>query len=305
MKRVLGIVALVSCIWVLAPALAIGQSIADRAITNITGDLYLVQDGSQYTVFLVTPNGIILGDPLFLTTAKWLKDELAARFPNRPVRYVLHTSPNFERAAGAEVFKPAQVVAQEEFVREVTAAYSSLPREYANLDRNGNGILERTEFAGTPAEPVFAVRDLDSDGNVTRQELYGLIAVGLVTSTYLADRTITLDGRSVELVHPGRTRTADAAVLYLPAERVLFTGDMVALQSLPETVGRYSLGRVHCGPSHDRRTRLRHADYRPGRTRYSRRHCRVQDVPSRLCSRACGRRVSEVRVWSRCRGRCD
>jgi hypothetical protein len=39
---------------------------ADRApeITSIRGDLYRVRHGQRDTVFLVTPEGIIVGDPL-------------------------------------------------------------------------------------------------------------------------------------------------------------------------------------------------------------------------------------------------
>ncbi|HEY6360991.1 MAG TPA: hypothetical protein VIX63_07785, partial [Vicinamibacterales bacterium] len=47
-----------------------------RAITNIRGDLYRVQDANHYTVFLVTPAGIILGDPINTQAATWLKAEL-------------------------------------------------------------------------------------------------------------------------------------------------------------------------------------------------------------------------------------
>ena len=35
-----------------------------RAITNVTGDLYTVQNDAHNTVFLVTPEGIILTDPI-------------------------------------------------------------------------------------------------------------------------------------------------------------------------------------------------------------------------------------------------
>ena len=41
-----------------------------------------LRNGQQTTVFLVTPEGIILADPLRRDTALWLKGELGARFPN-------------------------------------------------------------------------------------------------------------------------------------------------------------------------------------------------------------------------------
>ncbi|HEY6362111.1 MAG TPA: SRPBCC family protein, partial [Vicinamibacterales bacterium] len=58
------------------PASAQAPSARTRAITNIRGDLYRVQDANHYTVFLVTPAGIILGDPINTQAATWLKAEL-------------------------------------------------------------------------------------------------------------------------------------------------------------------------------------------------------------------------------------
>ena len=44
-------------------------------ISRLRGSLYKVQDGRECTVFLVTPQGIVLGDPLSTPTAQWLKEE--------------------------------------------------------------------------------------------------------------------------------------------------------------------------------------------------------------------------------------
>ena len=107
----------------------------DRQITLLSGSLYQVRDGAQSTVFLVTRDSIVLTDPLSMPTAKWLHAELAARFPNHPVRYVLLTHHHAERASGARVFlKGARVIAQDHFRdalaqarRRDTAAYRAIP----------------------------------------------------------------------------------------------------------------------------------------------------------------------------------
>jgi len=242
LKRIVFVLVGVSLACVVTPTAGYGAqaaSTSDREITNIVSDLYLVRDGDSFTVFLVTPEGIILADPLYVTTARWLKDELANRFPGRPVKYVLHTSHNFERAAGAEVFTTAEVVAHEQFVPEVRRAYSTLPPGYATLDRNRNRRLERAEYEGTAAERSIAMRDVDHDGTVTLQELYGYIAVGIVKTTYQGSYTITLGGREVELMHPGRSGAADMTVIYFAAERILFAANLVQIRSLPLTIGRF------------------------------------------------------------------
>jgi cyclase len=53
-------------------------------------------------------------------------------------------------------------------------------------------------------------------------------------STYRERRTIRLGGKTVELIHPGRTaHAADFTVLYFPAERVVFGVDFMSVKMVP------------------------------------------------------------------------
>ncbi|HSG66665.1 MAG TPA: hypothetical protein VLD39_16780, partial [Gammaproteobacteria bacterium] len=61
-----------------------------REIVPIAGDLYRARDNNHFTVYLVTPEGIILADPLNADFATWLKAELGNRYAV-PVRYVLYS----------------------------------------------------------------------------------------------------------------------------------------------------------------------------------------------------------------------
>jgi len=74
-----------------------------REITPIAGDLYRVRSAGHYSVLLVTPAGIILGDPINRDTATWLAAELRSRF-NQPVRYVIYSHDHADHASGGEVF---------------------------------------------------------------------------------------------------------------------------------------------------------------------------------------------------------
>ena len=44
-----------------------------RAITQIAGDLYRFQNNFHYSVFLVTPEGVIVTDPINAEAAAWLR----------------------------------------------------------------------------------------------------------------------------------------------------------------------------------------------------------------------------------------
>ena len=46
-----------------------------RTITQIAGDLYRFQNNFHYSVFLVTPEGVIATDPIDAEAAEWLRVE--------------------------------------------------------------------------------------------------------------------------------------------------------------------------------------------------------------------------------------
>jgi glyoxylase-like metal-dependent hydrolase (beta-lactamase superfamily II) len=165
-----------------------------RSITRLTGDLYRVQNNDHYTVFLVTPDGIILADPINVDLASWLKQQLAARFPGASVRYVLYSHHHQDHASGAAAFnETAELVAHENF-------------NVALTESAGQNETAATRYAA-----------------VVRPE-----------STYRERRTIRLGGKTVELIHPGPTaHAADFTVLYFPAERVVFGVDFMSVRMVP------------------------------------------------------------------------
>jgi glyoxylase-like metal-dependent hydrolase (beta-lactamase superfamily II) len=179
----------------IAPGLAQQQQGPPRrSITRVAGDLYRVQNNEHYTVFLVTPAGIILADPINVEAAAWIKAQLTERFPNAPVRYVLYSHHHQDHASGAAVFNDtAELVAHENFAAALKASA---------------GVTE------TAAKRFAAVLPPES--------------------TYKDRRTITLGGKRVEMVYMGRTGHApDLTALLFPAERVLFGVDVVAVKTVP------------------------------------------------------------------------
>ena len=87
---------------------------APREIQKLNGDVYWARDNDLHlSVFMVTPDGIIVADPISRDFSTWLKDELGKRF-NVPVRYVLYSHKDYDHASGADVFADtAKVVAHE------------------------------------------------------------------------------------------------------------------------------------------------------------------------------------------------
>jgi glyoxylase-like metal-dependent hydrolase (beta-lactamase superfamily II) len=95
----------------LAPAAAQDTK---RAITQIAGDLYRFQNNFHFSVFLVTPDGVIATDPINAEAAAWLRDEIDRQF-NQPIKYVIYSHDHPDHISGGEVFANAgaTVVAHE------------------------------------------------------------------------------------------------------------------------------------------------------------------------------------------------
>ena len=92
---------------------ASAQNGPKRAITKIAGDLYRFQNNFHFSVFLVTPDGVIVTDPINAEAATWLKGEIKKRF-DKPIRYLIYSHDHSDHISGGEVFADtATVIAHE------------------------------------------------------------------------------------------------------------------------------------------------------------------------------------------------
>lgn len=215
---------------------------ASRYIMHVRGELYRAFEGPQSTVFLVTPDGIILADPLNRAFAAWLREELQRQFPQTAVRYVVLSHHHYDRSEGASMFgDTAEIVAHANFNREANTARNTLAPELAALDTDANGRLERSEISKTSEFASLLNWDRNYDGTVTAEELYR--SVPLAKSTFETQRTISLGGRNTDLVHVS-AHTRDMIIMHFPSERVVFSVDHPFVGATPLSFGPFSPGEV-------------------------------------------------------------
>jgi glyoxylase-like metal-dependent hydrolase (beta-lactamase superfamily II) len=222
------------------------QKPPQRGIVNITGQLYRAQNDNHYTVFLVTPEGIIMSDPINRDFSRWLKGEMASRF-KVPVRYVLYTHSDWDHASGGVVFADtAEFVGHRNMLASLAPPRGNPPlsAEAMKMDANRNGLVERAEATGAISDR-FALFDYNRDDVVTGAELArGSISdVYAPTTTYTDRHTVALGGKRVTMVHLGTAHTDDSSVLHFPDERAVFSADVMQIKRLPggitPTVGAY------------------------------------------------------------------
>jgi len=218
---------------------ASAQQPPQRGIVNITGQLYRAQNNNHYTVFLVTPEGVIMSDPINRDFGRWLKGEIATRF-KVPVRYVLYTHRDWDHASGGVVFADtAEFVGHRNMLAALAPPAGNPPLTDAavKMDANGNGLVERAE-AAADIRDRFDQFDYNRDGVVSGGE----IARGSVsdvhppTVTYTDRHTVTLGGKTVTMIHLGTAHADDSSVLHFPAERAVFSADILQVRRLPGAV---------------------------------------------------------------------
>jgi glyoxylase-like metal-dependent hydrolase (beta-lactamase superfamily II) len=229
-------VRLAVAICLLCPHYTQAQDVAARTITDLGDGLFRVQQGDQVTVFLVTSEGIIVVDPMNRAMAAWLKEEFGKRFPQTPVRYVVHTSHDVMRASGNTAFAPpAEIVAHERFNEQRQKAGKGLPPSLQTLDANGDHMLQEREFAGTPVEAFLRAQDLNEDGVLPLDEINGSISIA--NRTFRRRETIVLGGQIVMLWSTPVSGATDMTVVVFPRQRIAFAHDLFPIRAVPARIG--------------------------------------------------------------------
>ncbi|MGH7534628.1 MAG: MBL fold metallo-hydrolase, partial [Gemmatimonadales bacterium] len=89
-----------------------------REITKIAGEVYRFRNANHYSVFAVTPAGVVATDPINADAARWLRTEITRRF-NQPVRYLVYSHDHADHIAGGEVFADTAVVVAHDNAKSV------------------------------------------------------------------------------------------------------------------------------------------------------------------------------------------
>src|SRR5215204_291568 len=133
-----------------------------QEIGKLTGDVYYARMDDYVSVFMVTPDGIVLVEPIGTEFAMWLKGELASRF-KVPVKYVIYSHHHWDHGSGASVYADtARIIGHEAMMPRLAMppADTPLPQNARTQDRNANGQIEQEEAQGN-LQAQFALYDQD------------------------------------------------------------------------------------------------------------------------------------------------
>lgn len=162
-RRSLSLGALGIALLLMAAPWAQSQQAPVREITKIAGEVYRFRNANHYSVFAVTPAGVIATDPINADAARWLKAEIAQRF-NQPIRYVVYSHDHADHISGGQVFADTAVVVAHENAR-VTVIGERRPTAVPNVTFSDRMTID---LGGTALELVYVGKNHSDNSIVMR-----------------------------------------------------------------------------------------------------------------------------------------
>ncbi|TVO73498.1 MBL fold metallo-hydrolase [Sedimenticola selenatireducens] len=188
---------------------------ADVEEKNVSFDK-LAEGVYAYTAEGDPNTGIIIGDDSVMVIDTQATPDMAQdvirrirEVTDKPIEYVVLSHYHAVRVMGASAYNPKQIIASQ-------ATYDL--------------IVERGQF------------DFDSEVGRFPRLFQGVESVpGLTwpTLTFESAMTLWMGKRRVELMHVGRGHTKGDIVVWLPEEKILFSGDLVEFGATPYTGDAY------------------------------------------------------------------
>jgi len=223
--------------WPQARALYQQTQYKGQEIGKLTGDVYYARMDDYVSAFMVTPDGIILVEPIGTEMAVWLKGELARRF-NTPVKYVIYSHSHWDHASGGAIYADtARFIGHESMLKNIAMppANTPLPQNVRAQDTNGYGRIASSEAQGN-IKAQFELYDANKDGVLTGAEISrGPIAnVRPPDLTYTDRININLGSKRVEVISRPIAHADDNTIVrFVDGTNVLFASDWITVHRIP------------------------------------------------------------------------
>ncbi|MDD2903995.1 MAG: MBL fold metallo-hydrolase [Syntrophales bacterium] len=180
--------------------------LAENGLQKITGSIYAYTDAKTASAknSFGANAGIIIGQDYIVAVDSLMSAREAQRFikdirkiSKKPIKFLINTHYHLDHSLGNSEFAKlgAIIIAQE--------------NDKENMEKNGAGMLEYAKKNG--------LSDKDLQGT----------KVVYPTLTFKERVTLYLGNNKVEVIYPGPSHTSGSVLVYVPQEKVLFTGDIL------------------------------------------------------------------------------
>ena len=197
------------------------------------------------TGVVVGKSGVFVIDSCYLPSRAKADIALIRRVTDKPVRFLMTTHWHFDHNNGAIAYREAYpgvtLIAERNTARwiELNQNYWKAPRPPRVPPHEALAKLEAelARGAGEDGKP-FSKAEREQRASVIAKrhnELDELAALVVVTPTQLFDGRLSFDfeGTPIEIVARGPANSPNDSTIWLPQQRILFTGDILVRSPLP------------------------------------------------------------------------
>jgi cyclase len=228
----------------LAPALADTVTTSQRTVTKLSDGIYTIRHKDAPDTFPQGNTTVIIGerevlvvDSCYLPSSAEEDIAQIRQWTTKPVRFLLNTHWHYDHTMGNAVYRdafPGLVILAHTETRNQIAGYNPFWFEgflgraeriqkmiNSGKDPDGKALtpnqIQELKTAVAGIEPVWNEFKL----------LPARLAELTPDATFERELTIDLGNREVQLKHLGRGNTRGDALVYLPKEKILITGDLL------------------------------------------------------------------------------
>ena len=156
-----------------------------------------------------------------------------AGITDKPISYLINTHYHFDHAHGNQSFPPGVLIVGHEYTRERLAAADALEDStFISFKEIFQGQMEDMESQYATAEGSgdgATVEALTGQMGVLKAHIESMNEVVATPPVITLEDRLTLHrgSREIQIQHLGRGHTAGDVVVFLPEEKILFTGDLL------------------------------------------------------------------------------
>ena len=182
---------------------------------------------SNSLVIINEDHAMLVDTSVTPAAARALIAQIKAELTDKPIKYVFNSHYHFDHAHGNQIFGDDVEIIAHEHVRQLHQSNVLEQRTNRSFTVGIPGQIERLTQQMTEAtDPVERGR-LEADIRVRKAHWAAVqdVKVKPPNVTYSDVMTIHKGGREVQLHFLGRGHTGGDTVVFLPKERIIFTGD--------------------------------------------------------------------------------
>ena len=220
----------------LAGGLAAGEQVIEtetHRFEEVAEGVYFVSGtGAMVTrsnaMVVVTEEGVLVVDSHITPAAGRALIEGIAQITDKPIRTLVNTHFHYDHSHGNQAFGPGVRVVGHEYTRYKMATAPLEEHTFKGSSERDRQALEDMRVAlETASEDEREALETEISIQAAHVESTAEIDPVPPDTTLAKKMTLFTGGREIQLHFLGRAHTGGDVVVYLPAERLVFTGDMM------------------------------------------------------------------------------